>query len=68
MIEIIEKGVKPEQKKYRKKCGNCKTIFTYQNDDREVFGSYDYWYYCVKCPICKNVLTTSIFDRREKNK
>lgn len=70
MIEIIVHGKFGTNKpRYRKKCGTCKTIFTYQKSDREIWGyTADDWHYGVKCPVCSRVLLTSIFDRREKNK
>ncbi len=64
MIQIIKRGEK-YNKKYMKKCRNCKTIFTYQSQDRKLM-SFEPINYGVLCPVCKEYQITSIFDRRAK--
>ena len=73
MKKIIKVGVvktktdKKAERLYVKKCWNCKTVFTYQNEDIDVhFGMIapDMWREVI-CPICNhgNDLT---FKRRYK--
>lgn len=67
MIKIIKKGRIPEEVERIKKCYKCKTIFSYQKSDREIYGfSADDWYYGVKCPLCESIVTTYFWDRRRK--
>ena len=71
-MEILKIGEIPEKKEKLKqprikKCCHCKTIFSYQEEDKELYGNDpDCCFYAVECPLCKVVLPTSIFDRKEK--
>lgn len=52
-IEVIKKGIKPEDRKVEGTCGNCKSEMrwvakdgTHQSDQRD--GDWN----TVKCPVC----------------
>ena len=73
MKKVIKVGVvktktdKKAEQLYVKKCWNCKSVFTYQNEDVEVYfgmSAPDMWR-DVTCPVCnhENDLT---FKRRYK--
>ena len=67
MIKIIKKGRISREVERIKKCHKCKTIFSYQKSDREIYGfSPDDWYYVVKCPLCGNGAVTHIWDKKKK--
>ena len=69
MIKIIKKGRIPGEVERIKKCHKCKTIFSYQKSDREIYGfSTDDWYYVVKCPLCGNGAVPHIWDKKKELK
>ena len=51
MKEIIKQGKIPEKIKYKCKCKECKTLFTFNIDDLENNYGYDFDKY-VQCPYC----------------
>lgn len=53
MKEIIKQGKIPEEIKYKCKCKECKTLFTFNINDLEYSYMYDYCKF-VKCPYCNN--------------
>lgn len=55
MITIIDKGQDPKEKPKIKKCPNCKTIFSYYEEDTHSDGDSTY----VVCPVCKEFLNIS---------
>ena len=68
-MQIIKKGQKPGIVEKYKKCHNCKTLFTYTDDDMDTFGHDPLeWITGVQCPVCETVLQCSIFDRKVTKK
>lgn len=66
-MKILIRGEIPKQKSKIKKCGYCKTVFSYTQEDRIMCGQGpDDWFYAVECPVCKIQIPTSIFDKKEK--
>jgi Zn finger protein HypA/HybF involved in hydrogenase expression len=55
MIKIIEMGKIPDSEKFEVKCENCKTVFSYYDEDvcknRNAYENTTHSY--VKCPLCK---------------
>lgn len=41
------------------KCKYCKSIFTYEQKDVDRS-----WYNHIRCPVCKQVMLVSIFDKK----
>lgn len=71
IIEKCEKKTKEEkhdEKTYIKKCGNCKSKFTYQNEDIYSVWGFDesLWEY-VDCPVC-NYDNSLIIKRRYRKR
>ncbi len=63
-MRIIKRGKIPPLKEKYKYCFNCDTEMTYTKNDIKydymTFGKY------IICPICKEYLSPSIFDRKVK--
>lgn len=56
-MEVIKKV----NEKYMHKCRYCKSIYTYTAKDIDYL-----WYSSLKCPVCENIDSTSIFDKKVK--
>ena len=66
MKEIIKQGKIPEKIKYKCKCKECKTLFTFNIDDLEYSWVYDYDKF-VQCPYC-NKSNVILFLHKYKEK
>lgn len=65
MMEVL-KYKKPkhmEDKKYIKKCYNCKSVLIYNKDDLFPDMEMDL---CIKCPICNKYNYIGLFHKRYK--
>jgi rRNA maturation endonuclease Nob1 len=65
-IEILKVGKLPIEKKYKKECANCSTIFSFKREDTyHCAGGYNELDYYIKCPFCGKELyiTTNTFDK-----
>lgn len=61
------KSQKYREKIYIKKCWNCKSIFTYQNED--IIHSYNWDEFNeVKCPVCASFEEIIIKRRYKKSR
>lgn len=66
-MKIIKQGKIRKGTDRIKKCSHCKTIFQYgqrdiidlTTDGQEVFDG-------VQCPVCEELIATSIFDKKVK--
>ena len=55
------KIIKEVNPKFIHKCKYCKSVYEYSAKD------VDYtWYNHIKCPVCENIDSTSIFDKKVK--
>lgn len=54
--------IKEVKQEYMHKCKYCASLYAYTAED------VDYtWYNHIKCPVCKSIDSTSIFDKKVKN-
>lgn len=66
-MKIIRKGHKKPREAIEKikKCGNCGTVFSYTREDFiEIGYSISELSNGLSCPVCKEILIPSIFDRK----
>lgn len=54
-MEIIKKGKIPEEKKYKRECRNCHTIFSFTIDETIILTKKLFTYHQVECPLCKQL-------------
>lgn len=55
--------IKEEKQEYSHKCRYCKSIYAYTAKDVDTL-----WYNHIRCPVCENIDSTSIFDKKVKEK
>ena len=52
-MRIIEKGVSPDDKTYRERCGYCKTLFEFDRKEAKFTSDQrDGDFLTVMCPTC----------------
>lgn len=60
-MEIIERGELPEEREFTTRCGYCKTLFKFkQNEGKIKDGFRDVAYIEVKCPLCGKEVTADL--------
>ena len=53
--------IKEVKQEYVHKCSYCKSLYAYTSED------IDYtWFKHIRCPVCKKIESTSIFDKKVK--
>jgi hypothetical protein len=58
MVEIIKRGVKPEEKEYQVICYTCKTEFKFKQKEGKVHHDpRDGNYVSIPCPVCANIVS-----------
>ena len=61
MVEIIELGKKPSERKYTISCYICKTKFRFKkNEAKETWDQKDANYLSINCPVCDEKCTISV--------
>lgn len=60
-MKIIKKGKRPEDKKHRGTCHNCKTVVEFSQSEGVVtYDQRDGNFVTVKCPTCGQDITSAI--------
>lgn len=61
MVEIVRRGILPEEKVHEATCGNCYTVFRFKQGEAHVTGDQrDGDYMTIACPLCNKTVTKSL--------
>lgn len=68
MPEIIVRGVKPDERKYKLTCSNCSSVIVFKKHEGNVSRQYNESCILFTCPVCNKSLSAELNDYMKEPK